>query len=388
LLVWSTCPEYKDNTGGDFARLFETNATVDQWLFGFDSTVNCVTQFIQTPQGLSPAGYFPGVLGANRGPSTGVSFAEFEAATPYDQMYTGEGADASLARQYFQWKGENSLTVELGASCPQLPPGTCAGTKPYPIWGDELANRVTGSNGVQFQRGLKEGGSVVAWVDELSRHAPIVNTASITDKGISLLRYSLAPWLLQNSSQVPANAPYYADRWNGLLDISRSKQTLPLFMSKPHFLDADAVLAEDVIGLQANRDAHDTSIDVEPMTGVTMRATKRLQINYQVQPWYVVSSLGVNINWYPNTAGTLGQRLTPVLWVEESAEISNSKADEFTSKVYGAQKAEKLVGLLGGIFGALMLALAVVLFFIAQKRAVREAQESIPYDGHRLSHVG
>jgi len=385
VILDGACPEYST----DYARLFENKATVDQWLFGFNATVNCAAGQIPTPEGLSPAGYFPGILGANRGPNTNVSMEEFRAATPFDQMYTGID-DQSFARQYYSWKGETSLTVLLGATCST----GCLGRFPFPVWASEIANRVTGSVGLKFQSALKKGASVVAWVDQLMRHAPIINANNeeVVDKGITMLRYSLDPRLMLNSSQVPENAAYYADRWNGLLDISKSKQTLPLFMSKPHFLDADAVLMEDVIGMHPDRAAHDTSIDVEPLTGVTMRAAKRLQVNYKVEPWVVPSPMHTisPFTWYVNTTGTLGQRLTPILWVEESAEITDSKASEFRGKVYGAQAAEKYIGLLGGIFGALIIALAVILFIIAQKRAVRESEENaqVGYDGRRLSHVG
>ena len=40
---------------------------------------------------------------------------------------------------------------------------------------------------------------------------------------------------------------------------------LPLFASKPHFLDGDPFYLRDVEGLHPNRSRHDSYIDVEPV---------------------------------------------------------------------------------------------------------------------------
>jgi lysosome membrane protein 2 len=254
--------------------------------------------------------------------------------------------------------------------------------KEYAIWDSARANRVYGSAGMKWQKGLKEGSTVVAWVDELMRHAPLLNANDLHVKshGIDLLRYVLDPSLLLNATQVPSNADYYAHRFNGLQNMSIPKQTLAIFMSKPHFLDADANLIDNVVGMTpAIREAHDTMIDVEPLSGVTMRAAKRLQVNYALKPWSF-SGLSGQFNWYAGVgkSSPLGGQLSfvPVAWVEESAEIDSDKAAQFRSKVYGAINAIKYVKLLGGIFGAVAVAVAVHMLLVAQSRAREEAEEN------------
>jgi len=92
-----------------------------------------------------------------------------------------------------------------------------------------------------------------------------------------------------------------------------------LFASKPHFLDGDAWLREQVNGLEPVRELHDTIVDVEPITGnhtteesglnveslgLPLRANERLQISAHIQP--ILMS-------YPN----LREAYVPVVWSDE-----------------------------------------------------------------------
>jgi hypothetical protein len=53
----------------------------------------------------------------------------------------------------------------------------------------------------------------------------------------------------------------------------------PLFLSKPHLLDCDPALQSSVLGLSPSNDTHLNYIDLEPITGVTFDAHKRVQLN-------------------------------------------------------------------------------------------------------------
>jgi len=369
LAVAVLCPDYKT----DLARLF-INATVNDMLFGFQT---CITKLI--PQsGLSPAGYFPGLLGPNYGPANKTQ-AQVAVDTPFDQMYTGSD-DQDYARQYYSWKETNYLNISLGVLVQET----------FPIWNSAVANRVYGTAGLKWGKGIKEGATVTAWVDEMSRHTPLINKDNLHVKvhGIDLLRFVLDPTMLLNATHVPRNADYYATRFNGLQDVSISKQTLAIFMSKPHFLDADQELLDDVQGLTPPvRELHDTMVDVEPISGVTMQAAKRLQVNYKLEPWVINGTNGNYYNWYPRTGdGALGLRMIPVGWVDEFATITSSKASDFRAKVYAAQGAIRYLPLLGGIFGAIAVAAALHMLIVAKGRARDEAE--FHHAAHHLNEYG
>ena len=86
----------------------------------------------------------------------------------------------------------------------------------------------------------------------------------------------------QNSTENPTEGwQYYNFAPSGMQNVTQVA-TLPLFISKPHFLDGDSVLPGSVKGLTPTRDIHDTYLDIEPNTGALCRVHNRVQVNYQV----------------------------------------------------------------------------------------------------------
>jgi hypothetical protein len=57
---------------------------------------------------------------------------------------------------------------------------------------------------------------------------------------------------------------------------------VPLVMSCPHYLFAPQEIVDDVVGIKPNLTQHQTLIYIEPLTGIPMKAHKRLQFNTQL----------------------------------------------------------------------------------------------------------
>jgi hypothetical protein len=76
--------------------------------------------------------------------------------------------------------------------------------------------------------------------------------------------------------------------------------------------------------------------------------------------------------WY----ASVGVHYVPVGYVDQHAEITSSKASEFRASVYGAQDAIKYLRLLGAIFGAVVVALALQLLLTAAGRKQREIEDA------------
>lgn len=58
----------------------------------------------------------------------------------------------------------------------------------------------------------------------------------------------------------------------------------PVFLSNAHFCDVDSAVANTVEGLNCSLSEHVTFLDVEPTTGITMRAAKRLMMSTEYGP--------------------------------------------------------------------------------------------------------
>ena len=57
-----------------------------------------------------------------------------------------------------------------------------------------------------------------------------------------------------------------------------------MYLSNAHFCNTDPAVAETVSGLHCKPEKHVTYIDVEPQTGMTFRAAKRLQMSTEYGP--------------------------------------------------------------------------------------------------------
>jgi len=123
-------------------------------------------------------------------------------------------------------------------------------------------------------------------------------------------------------------------------------------LSKPHFLDADPFYREQVIGMKPNRELHDISINVEPITGSVFQAFKRLQINIKIQPGLFLER------------DVEKDLLFPVVWIEETSQISSSLAKEFRDSVYGARDLISITKYAGLISGAVLSLICIVLFIV------------------------
>ena len=58
---------------------------------------------------------------------------------------------------------------------------------------------------------------------------------------------------------------------------------IPIFGSKPHYLDGNPALRDCCVGMgEPNRAIHDITLDVEPTTGANIQVKQILQVNVQV----------------------------------------------------------------------------------------------------------
>lgn len=69
---------------------------------------------------------------------------------------------------------------------------------------------------------------------------------------------------------------------NGVFTLAPCKFNAPIYLSLPHFLDADSSFGNEIEGLQPNPEKHDFFMDIEPRTGAPVVASARVQINLAI----------------------------------------------------------------------------------------------------------
>ncbi|KAG5272035.1 hypothetical protein AALO_G00160930 [Alosa alosa] len=94
-------------------------------------------------------------------------------------------------------------------------------------------------------------------------------------------------------------------------------------MSSPHFYQADEKFVEDVIGMKPKKEHHETTIDINPLTGIVLRAAKRLQVNVLVE----------KIQIFQSQTGDVRTLVFPVMYLNESVVIDDDSAKKLLAVV-------------------------------------------------------
>lgn len=149
--------------------------------------------------------------------------------------------------------------------------------KPF---GSAFANRIEGTDGNMFGRPVTSE-KIQIFVFDIYRSLFLEHTEDVDWSGVTLRRYQLQDRDLQNSTTYPTNAQYYQFGPNGV-ENTTAATGVPIFVSFPHFLNADPSLQAAIVGLNPSQAEHTTYLDIEPQSGLLARAHKRLQVNYEM----------------------------------------------------------------------------------------------------------
>jgi len=239
------------------------------------------------------------------------------------------------------------------------------GKKSLGIWGSDKANEVSGADGTMFRPFINDDEPLAVFLDTLFRRVTISYAGDDYVRGIRMKRYILDKKNIVNSSVDP---DYYLNAPAGLLNLTKALNDTPIFVSKPFFLDADPYYASmvDFTNGKANSTLHETFIDVEPITGITFNAMKRVQINTLVKNSLIM---------YPKINTTI----FPVFWFQIYGSISESQAEDFKSSLVFALDLAYWVGI-GGVIGGITFGVIGIALFILSFMCRRPSYLDLDYE--------
>eukprot|EP00887_Chlorella_sp_A99_P005592 scaffold1.g5592.t1 len=301
-----------------------TTRTVGELLWGYEDPL--LKQAARLLPGVDPTFRLVG----------NMSGPEEAAAAPPTVVNTG-AADLARVWDYEQWQGVSELTC----------------------WAPPHVERVRGTDAFQFRPGLALNDSLVVWTGELFRAAALQAEEQVELGGLPLLR------LRPDPSQAGPD-PRYFQYVRGLMNVTSplatgphgaagSRPGPPVFLSYPHFCGADPGLAAGVVGVACDPERHALFVDVEPMSGITVRAAKRLQMNSWFGPrWAAVDA-------------RLRATYLPVFWAEESSQATPEQLRGFAPLLRARALARFLdrwarpLAAAGGVLGILSVLLLTFL---------------------------
>ncbi|XP_020840135.1 platelet glycoprotein 4 [Phascolarctos cinereus] len=147
----------------------------------------------------------------------------------------------------------------------------------------------------------------------------------------------------------------------GVLDISSCKAKRPVYISLPHFLHASPDVPEPIDGLNPNEEEHRTYLDVEPVTGFTLRFAKRLQVNILVKPVKKIDTLSKLEQNY----------IVPILWLNETGTIGDEKAEMFRKQVTGKINLLGLVEMILLTVGLVTFVASMIAYCVCRSKKIK-----------------
>jgi hypothetical protein len=237
------------------------------------------------------------------------------------------------------------------------------------MWAEPI--EVKGTDGSQFAPGVTEEETLKVFAGDLMRTVEFEFHEESEIYGIDLLQFEFA------DDTFAPNPTYYMTT-NGLVNLASIEkyQNVPVRISKPHFLDGDSSLRVDVVGMRPDADSHDTYIEVEPISGLTMNARQRAQINLEIGPLSPMMDC-----WYQN----ITHAAMPIFWMEDRGEIPEDLAEEFKELVYGALKLKEQIPLVCLAVGACLAAPGVSLLTSQTEKRRRFKDKVLPRKDKLLS---
>ncbi|XP_072228246.1 scavenger receptor class B member 1 isoform X1 [Leuresthes tenuis] len=248
--------------------------TVGELMWGYDSDL---VEFLNK--------YLPGML-----PSTGKFglFAEFNNSnTGLFTIHTGKD-DIMKAHKVDSWNGLTELSY----------------------WRTPQTNMINGTAGQLWPPFMTKESTLPFYSPDACRSLELVFQRPGEMRGIPSYRFVAPKTMFANGSDYAPNEGFCPCRQSGLLNVSSCRQNSPVFISHPHFFNADPVLLDYVLGLHPNEEEHGLFIDIHPLTGVPLNVSIRLQLNL-----YMKRVSGIT------ETGKISEVVMPMLWFEENGYI-------------------------------------------------------------------
>jgi len=212
--------------------------------------------------------------------------SSLEEDLPMYTMYTGEGDPYKLA------------TIQ-----------SFNGVEEMDHWNASECNKVHGSDGAAFNPYIKPSETLWFFNDQLCRAMPLVWAQNVEHKGLPGLRFEPREDVFMSSTNHTQNSCFAGPEYevgNGVFDVRVCQYDTPIVLSWPHFLHAEAKYQDAVDGLKPDKNIHGFWFDIQQVTGTTLSAKARIQINMSVKKMEAFEALS-----------SIKDTLIPILWFEE-----------------------------------------------------------------------
>lgn len=250
-------------------------------------------------------------------------------------------------------------------------------------WTSDLARELLGTDGTLYPPFLKRSDQPHLFVSDICRSLYLTYYKDINIKGIPGYRFVVPAEVFDSTipqnrgyctNSIMSNVTYYSNSTqtiygclpSGMLDISQCQPgNPPIVVTSPHFLFCPDEVVHSVGGVFPNLEQMQTSIDLEPTTGIGLKFQRKLQLNVPLVQYK-------NILQFENIKNVI----IPVMWLNESATINEATVDLLKRQVINMQiivyaMAYVILGI------GLISAVGVLVAFLVFRKKQDELQQTL-----------
>ncbi|XP_047228818.1 scavenger receptor class B member 1 isoform X3 [Girardinichthys multiradiatus] len=310
--------------------------TVRELMWGYDSKL---VEFLNR--------YLPGML-----PSSGKFglFAEFNNSnTGLFTIHTGRD-DIRNVHKVDSWNGLTELSY----------------------WRTPQCNMINGTAGQMWPPFMTKESTLPFYSPDACRSLELVYQRPGEMNGIPLYRYVAPKTMFANGTDYAPNEGFCPCRQSGLLNVSSCRHNSPVFISHPHFFNADPVLLDYVLGLHPTEEEHGLFIDIHPLTGVPLNVSIRLQLNL-----YMKRVSGIT------ETGKISEVVMPMLWFEEKGYIDGPILTTFHTNLVILPAVMEYMQYIFIALGLVTTVVAILVYYKVKRKTCEEG--TLPRENTSIS---
>ncbi|XP_060681829.1 lysosome membrane protein 2-like [Hemiscyllium ocellatum] len=241
------------------------------------------------------------------------------------------------------------------------------GNKSLDWWTTGACNMINGTDGTSFHPLITKNETLRFFSSDLCRSLYANFEQELRVKGIPVMRFVPPNEVFANVTVNPENAGFCVPAGNclgsGVLNISTCKQGAPIILSSPHFYQADQKFIDDIEGMHPNKANHETFLDINPLTGLLVRAAKRVQVNVYIEP----------IAGFIET-DKVKTLVFPVMYLNESVLIDNVSAAKLNAMLLQSEVITVIPFMIMGL--GILFGLIFVILVCTSRNEVNEVNEA------------
>ncbi|XP_035712600.1 lysosome membrane protein 2 [Folsomia candida] len=239
------------------------------------------------------------------------------------------------------------------------------GSPEMPWWEPDSCKKISGTDGAIFPPFVTTDRKLNMFSSDLCRSLRLIYEKESEVGGVPSYKFIVDPEVLEDPVFNRDNMCYCTQPGSrfencpkqGAYQINACRKETPLLVSLPHFLDGSSEYLNKTEGLHPDRSLHETFIELEPTSGLLLKAAKRIQVNMELRPFKFIKQFK-----------KVPSMLFPLVWVDESAMMSEDGRGRLKAKLIAPQTYSNY-GAWGGVaLGLLIIVIATIIYLIRARK--------------------